>query len=59
MINLIKSAKTKTGLQVDAILDENIYSKGIKISNEEMNNLNIIRNTFHGEWNYSIEPQIS
>ena len=59
MINLIKSAKTKTGLQVDAILDENIYSKGIKISDEEMNNLNIIRDTFHGEWNYSIEPQIS
>ena len=57
MINLIKSAKTKTGLRVDAILDENIYSKGIKISDEEMNNLNIIRDTFHGEWNYSIEPQ--
>jgi hypothetical protein len=58
MINLIKSAKTKTGLQVDAILDENFYSKGIKISDEEMNNLNLIRNNFHGEWNYSIEPQI-
>ena len=58
MINLIKSAKTKNGLQVDAILDENVYSKGIKISDEEMNNLNIIRDTFHGEWNYSIEPQI-
>ncbi len=59
MINLIKSAKTKTGLQVDAILDENVYSKGIKISDEEMNSLNIIRDTFHGEWNYSIVPQTS
>jgi len=57
MINLIKSAKTKTGLHVDAILDENVYSKGIKISDEEMNSLNIIRDSFHGEWNYSIEPQ--
>lgn len=56
MINLIKSAKTKTGLQVDAVLDQNLYSKGIKISDEEMDSLNIIRDPFHGEWNYSIEP---
>ena len=57
MINLIKSAKTKTGLTVGAILDENKYTKGIKISDDDMKNLNLIRDSFHGEWNYTIQPQ--
>jgi transposase len=58
MINLIKSAKTRTGLTVDAILDENRYTKGIKITDEEMKNLNLIQESFHGEWNYTIQPKI-
>lgn len=56
-ITLINSAKAKTDLHIDAILDETVYSKGITISDEEMNSLNIICDSFHGEWNYSIEPQ--
>jgi transposase len=57
MINLIRSTKTKTGLSVDALLDENTYQKGIKISDAEMERINLIRGPFHGEWNYSILPQ--
>ncbi|MCH4557452.1 ISAzo13-like element transposase-related protein, partial [Mesorhizobium jarvisii] len=30
---------------------------GIKVSDEDMASLNIIRNEFHGEWNYTIKPQ--
>jgi hypothetical protein len=59
MINHIRSTKTRTGLSVDALLDENIYQKGIKISDEEMERINLIRDPFHGEWNYSIQPQIA
>lgn len=56
IINLIGSTTTKTGLKVNCQLDNNTYQKGIKISDEEMAKLNIIRDNFHGEWNYKILP---
>ena len=37
-------------------LDTNKYEKGIKITDEELHNINLIKNDFHGEWNYSIAP---
>lgn len=57
VVNLIGSTKTKTGLTVKAVLDENIYEKGLKIKDNVINNLNIEKNEFHGEWNYSIAPK--
>ncbi|MGR3319351.1 MAG: ISAzo13-like element transposase-related protein, partial [Candidatus Anammoxibacter sp.] len=56
-INLIASTTTKTGLQVKARLDERTYTKGTKVSDNEMKNLRIVKNKFHGEWNYSIKPR--
>ncbi|MBQ6590340.1 MAG: hypothetical protein IJH93_04045, partial [Lachnospiraceae bacterium] len=32
------------------------YETGIKVSDEELSEVNIIRNDFHGEWNYTIFP---
>lgn len=58
VINLITSTTTKTGLKITAELDENIYKKGIKVSDKEMEELNIKRDNFHGEWNYVIRPQM-
>ncbi|NGX42850.1 MAG: hypothetical protein K940chlam7_01138, partial [Chlamydiae bacterium] len=43
---------------IQAALDENIYEKGVKVSKEDFNTINIERDTFHGEWNYSIKPQL-
>jgi len=57
IINLITSTKTKTGLTVKARLDKKSYKKGIKVSNAEMKELNIYKNKFHGEWNYTIKPR--
>ncbi len=54
VVNLIGSTKTRKGLKVKAILDENIYEKGIKITNEELDKINLLRHEFHGEWNYTI-----
>jgi hypothetical protein len=34
----------------------NLYPKGIKVSDEEMQAINITRDEFHGEWNYTISP---
>jgi len=39
-------------------LMENIYEKGIKISDEELAGVNIEHDNFHGEWNYKIMPQV-
>jgi transposase len=57
IINLITSTKTKTGLIVQARLNKKIYKKGIKVSKKEMQCLNIIKDKFHGEWNYTIKPR--
>lgn len=59
MVNLIGHTTTKTGLEIKSKLDETIYEKGIKVTDEEMNTINIERAEFHGEWNYTISPQSS
>jgi hypothetical protein len=42
---------------VCAVLDENEYKKGRKISDEDMSILNIKGDIFHPEWNYAISPR--
>lgn len=57
ILNLISSTTTKTGLTVKAKIDSNEYPKGIKISDAQLRMIDISRNDFHGEWNYTITPQ--
>ncbi|NAT11424.1 ISAzo13 family transposase, partial [ANME-1 cluster archaeon AG-394-G06] len=56
MVNLIGATTTKNGLGIHCELDTNIYPIGCKISKEELEAVNIKRNDFHGEWNYTIYP---
>lgn len=56
IVNLIASTTTRTGLTIHCALDTNRYPQGIKITDEELNQVNIIRDQFHGEWNYTIKP---
>jgi hypothetical protein len=56
IVQLIGSTTTKTGLKVCCELDANLYPKAIKVSDEEMRAINITRDEFHGEWNYTISP---
>lgn len=56
IVNLIAATKTRSGLRVQCQLDTNNYQKGVKISDRDMKNLNIKRDDFHGEWNYTIKP---
>jgi hypothetical protein len=58
VINLIGATTTTKGLIVKANLDEKIYLKGIKVTEQEKAKLNIARNDFHGEWNYTISPNM-
>lgn len=56
VVNLIANTTTTTGLKVMAELDEGQYPIGIEVSDEQFNQLNIERDSFHGEWNYKILP---
>lgn len=56
VVPLISSTTTSKGLQVYAELDKSKYLTKIKITDEEMERVNINRRAFHGEWNYTICP---
>lgn len=55
---LIASTTTGTGLTVRCALDTRGDPKGIKVSDDEMQTLNITGDTFHPEWNDTISPRI-
>ena len=57
VVNLIGSTKTETGLKVKCDIDNSLYPIGLKISEEQMEQLRIHSNDFHGEWNYTITPR--
>lgn len=59
IVHLIAHTKTKTGLLIKANINKNLYPKGIKISHDALNTVNIIRDNFHGEWNYLMRPILS
>jgi hypothetical protein len=54
VVSLIGATATAAGLTVTCVLDESEYEKGIKISNEDFNKINITNANFHGEWNYTV-----
>jgi hypothetical protein len=57
IINLIGSTKTRKGLQIKAVLDKSIYKKGIKVSKEKIEKLNIVELQPLSRWNYQILPK--
>jgi hypothetical protein len=56
VVQLIAKTTTAKGLKVTCRLDRRKYLTGRKVSNAQMEHLNLERNTFHGEWNYVIKP---
>jgi len=56
IVNLISATTTAAGLTVKCVVDNKEYKKGIEVSNDELTKVNIHRDNFHGEWNYSIYP---
>jgi hypothetical protein len=56
IVNLIAATTTSKGLAVQCQLDTGKYAKGIKISDEELNRVHLVRDEFHGDWNYTIKP---
>ena len=54
-VNLIAATRTEKGLIVTSQLDRQIYEKGIQITDEQLREINIEKDNFHGEWNYLIK----
>lgn len=57
IVKLIAATKTRTGLKVYATLDNRIYALKKKVTDEEMQSLNLHPDPFHGEWNYMLQPR--
>lgn len=56
IVQLIAATTTKAGLKVKSEIDTNAYPAGVKVSDAEMDAINIHRHQFHGDWNYTISP---
>ncbi len=57
IVRLIARTTTAKGLKVTCRLDRRKYPTGRKVTDEEMKRVNLQRNKFHGDWNYTIRPQ--
>jgi hypothetical protein len=54
IVKLIAGTTTKTGLKIKASKSDKEYTCGKKVSDDEIQTLNILRSDFHPEWNYGI-----
>ncbi len=57
IVNLIAATRTSTGLKVRSEVDRRQYIKGVKVSDEQMSQVRLRRDAFHGDWNYTIAPR--
>ena len=48
---------TTAGLTVKSKLDTNVYPAGVRVSDQQMAELQLRRDRFHGDWNYSLLPR--
>lgn len=57
VVQLIGATRTTTGLRVKAKLDVRPFPKGTEVTDEELAEVNLVKEAFHGEWNYTIAPR--
>jgi len=58
IVSLIGHTTTQKGLRIRAELDTKEYKTGIKVSDQELAKVNIKKDKFHGDWNYTILPLV-
>jgi transposase len=56
IINSIATTTTNTGLKVFARLDQHDYPKQVEVTDQQLAAVNLTRDPFHPEWNYTIAP---
>jgi len=56
IVNLIANTTTRTGLKVQCQLDPNTYPTGVRVTDQELDEIRITGDEFHPNWNYTISP---
>jgi hypothetical protein len=56
-VNLIENTTTRAGLRVRAALDPAQYATQKQVTDDQMSELYLSRDTFHGDWNYTLIPR--
>jgi hypothetical protein len=54
LVNLIAATTNRKGLEVGCVLDTARYPAGVKVSDAEMQKLNLKRHEFHGDGNHTL-----
>ena len=57
IVNLIAGTTTETGLRVHSELDPHAYPPGVKVCDREVAEMDLRRDKFHGDWNYTLHPR--
>ena len=59
MLNAIGGTTTQTGLTVRAACLDRTFEKGQKVSDDQMQQLNIQQHSVCSQWNYTIRPRLA
>jgi len=54
VVTLIGGTRTRSGLQVKALLDTRDYETGQQVSSGQMRELRLRGHSFHPDWNYTL-----
>jgi hypothetical protein len=57
VIQLISNTSTEKGLKIICVEDKNHYELGTKVTDRELAEINMTKDSFHGDWNYAIAPK--
>ncbi|MDP6777145.1 MAG: ISAzo13 family transposase, partial [Candidatus Latescibacteria bacterium] len=55
-VNLIAGTTTEAGLRVRSEIDKRTYPQGVKVTDAQMDQIDLAPHDFHGDWNYTIHP---
>jgi transposase len=58
IVQTIAATTTRTGLRVHAELDTATYDTGVRIGDGQMDALPLTRHDWHGDWNYTLRPEV-
>ena len=58
IVELICATTTRKGLQVHSRLDQAFYQTNRRVSDNQLANVNLVPDPWHGEWNYTIQPNL-
>ena len=57
VVNLIGGTRTQGGLRIKAPLDPRYYEKGVKITDQQTEDIHIEPHATHPQWNYTIDSR--